>query len=301
MWFKRESKPFALRVKSLIVKRGSRIVINKLSFTVPKRGVFGVIGLSGSGKSTILLSLMGLINYSGLIERDNVVISYCPQGDAFLDDLTISENIRVFSWLQGVNYGVALRRAKDLFKELMINEPLNKLAGDLSGGQRKRLNIVLSLLNNPSIVLLDEPFAGLDYVTRSLLWGFIKRLGRSKSVLLTTHLLSEAQQYCNHLLVIGGKRYLSGSISDLRRVLSFNEFIRIKARINSSVIKKLRSYCELINVKLISVNNSGASFGLPGVIERKKLLTYLRKHGVDYNVIELRPPTLNDLFVVSVK
>ncbi len=299
--FKRERKSYCLKVNGLTVSYGSRRVISNLHFTVKRRSVFGVIGLSGSGKSSLLKAIMGLVRFSGFIDYSGS-IGYCPQDNAFFSDLTILENVKLFGNLSGTPLSVAVKRAKSLMKELLIDLPFSTVAGELSGGQQKRLNIILSLLNNPNIIILDEPFAGLDYVTRLLLWGFIKRLRRDgKTVILSTHLLNEAQEFCNNLLIIsGGKRFALGSISDLKRSLKFEQFVSLRfSYLNSVLSERIRHYCSVRGFKVISLSERFGSFGLPGVDERNNFISMIKRLGVKFKVEEFRVPSLNELLMVS--
>jgi ABC-2 type transport system ATP-binding protein len=293
-----------VNVKSLSIKYGIKNILRNVNFSVDKRDTFGIIGLSGSGKTTILKALMKLLPHYGLIEFSKTVknIGYCPQEDAFFDELTIKENAIIMSSLVSVDYLTLMHRLKVYMKELMLNEPLNKLASELSGGQKKRLNIILSLLNDPELVIMDEPFAELDYLNRSLLWQFIVKLkGKGKTVILTTHLLEEAQKYCNKILIItNGKRFALGSIAELKRRFNFNQFMRIRFNyLNKQNLLKLKDYCLKNEALVLEAFNNYVSFSLPNEEFKALLETFFNNNGLKYSIVEFRPPNLNDLFLVS--
>jgi len=302
--FKKKPKNYSIKVTGLNVSYGKKKVLNNIHFTINKKDVFGIIGLSGSGKSTLLKSLMGFINYKGLIDKTQDSIGYCPQEEAFFNELSLKENILLYGNMNSTSPNIALSRAQKLMNELMIKESLDKLAGELSGGQQKRLNIILSILHDPNTIILDEPFAGLDYMNRLLLWNFIKHLKRKgKTIVLTTHLLNEAQKNCNNLLIISkGKKFALGSISDLKRSLKFKQYMSIKFNYLSKENKdKIKTYCRRRNYWVLSTNERTISFGIPDVNARRKLLSMIKRLDVKYSVTEFRPPTLNELFMVSVK
>ncbi len=268
-----------------------------VKFNVYKRDLFAIIGLSGSGKTTILKSLMGLIKYKGKINFFIKKIGYCPQENAFIGDLSIKENIIIFSSLTKAKN--AIQRAQELMKMLKLNEPLEKPAKKLSGGQQKRLNIILSILHDPELIILDEPFAGLDYFTRSLLWEFLENLKRKgKTIILTTHLLNEAQEYCNKIMIINkGKRFAIGSLNDIKKRLKIEIILRVRfSYAGKERISKIKDFCKHNEIKLIEINKKYATFGL--LENKKKKLSNLLKN-LKAKIIEYREPDLNDVFMVS--
>jgi len=301
--FRKEPVNYSVSVKGLSVRYGTKTVLDNIGFTAGKRDVFGIIGLSGSGKTTLLKAIMGFTHYNGSIKRGKS-IGYCPQDEAFFNELSLKENVMLFGRLNSVDSKTAINRATKLLKDMEVNEPLDKMAGQLSGGQRKRLNIVLSLLHDPELIILDEPFAGLDYLNRSLLWGFIRHLkSKGHSIILSTHLLEEAQKHCNNLLIIShGKRFAHGSISDLKRSLKFRHYLNIKIKyLSQDNAKHIKEYCKKKGLKVVTLDDNGAGFGLPTNDERRGLLTMMKRLGVKYMIREYRPPELNELFMVSVK
>jgi len=312
-WFKKKFKLFEdgqrdhlINVKSLAVNYGKHKVLDKVSFNLDNRDIFGIIGLSGSGKTTILKALMKLVRYNGLIEFSDKIkrIGYCPQDNAFLEDLTIEDNALIMGSLLRVDNNTINNRLNSYMKDLMLNEPLNKPAAELSGGQKKRFNIILSLLHDPQLIIMDEPFAGLDFLNRSLLWYFILKLRRrGKTVVLTTHLLDEAEKYCNQILIISnGRRFALGSINALKRRFNFNYYMRVRFDyLNKNNLAKLKDFCSKRDSMIIELIANYAGFSIPNELFKKELEDYFQKLKLDYSIIEYRPPTLNDLFMVSSK
>ena len=213
---KKKETRVRVNVRDLVVLRGSKKIIRGLSFNVSKGQIYGVVGLSGSGKSTVLKSLVGLLLKQGEVKLSGGY-GYCPQEDAFFEDLTIKENIVLFGSLNGVREEKSLKKGRELLKSLLMLEKMNSIASSLSGGQKKRLNIIISILHSPKIIILDEPFAGLDYYNRKILWDFLKHLKNTGyTILLTTHLLNEAEDNCSEVLVLrNGKKFAAGSVRQI--------------------------------------------------------------------------------------
>ncbi|MBD3312300.1 ATP-binding cassette domain-containing protein [archaeon] len=302
--FKKEVKKYCIKAKKLSVSYGKKEVLKDINFTIDKKDIFGVIGLSGSGKSTLLKALMNFVHYKGSVDKMKGKVGYCPQEEAFFDDLTIKENVLLFGNLNSTPIDESIKRAEKLMERLEINEPLDKPAGELSGGQKKRLNIILSIINDPQIVILDEPFAGLDYMTRLLLWDFITHLRRQKkTIIFTTHLLNEAQKYCSNVLIISkGERFAMGSVSDLKRSLNFKLLVNVKFKyLSQDNQDKIKDYCEKRDLLVLGLNTDSGAFGVPGKNRMDNLVSMIKRLDTPFDVVEYRAPSLNEIFMVSVK
>jgi ABC-2 type transport system ATP-binding protein len=174
-------------------------VLKSISLNVKKGKITAIIGKSGSGKSTFLKLISGIISFGSsgdvrifgkprMLEKDS--IGFVSQELAFIPDLPIKDNIRICGLNSGIKESEALERADELMRLLRLDENLNKKPTELSGGQKVRLHIILSLLHDPKIIVLDEPFVGLDFLNRRWLWHFIELMKtKKKSVIITSHLL----------------------------------------------------------------------------------------------------------------
>lgn len=311
-FFRKEEKKsnLALKVQNLGFKIGNKWIVKDISFKVKQGDIYGIIGLSGGGKTTLLKLLMNLISKSsGKIEFfggkiNKKYIGFCPQEDSFFQELSIKENIILFSSLRGIDYKQAIERGKKLMKKLHLEEDIDNLAKNLSGGQRKRLNIILSIIHNPKIVLLDEPFAGLDYYNRKLLWNFFLNLKKSGiTTILTTHLINEAQEYCNRILIIDkGKKFASGSVSELKRKFKFYAYLKVKFQyLSNKKFREIEEYCKKNNIKIVEKFENEVSFSLQEEKDEQRIIDFLKKKELHFKVVEFREPTLNDLFMITIK
>lgn len=194
------------------------IAVKNLSFGVPAGECFGLLGVNGAGKTTTFKMLTtDLTPSSGHVyvkDKDNIVdalksqktywnkIGYCPQFDALYDELTPDEHIRLFSRVKGVKTKYENILSDSLLERLDLSHYANKPAGELSLGNKRKLSTAISLVGNPSIILLDEPTSGQDPVSRRKLWEEIINLTRikNKSVLLTSHSMEECEALCTRLV-----------------------------------------------------------------------------------------------------
>lgn len=176
------------RFKHLQVLRGADLHV--------ERGeVVGLVGENGSGKSTLLRIIIGLLR----LDQGNVSINgrcgYCPQEPLVFDGLTMEENIVYFGAGYGLSRQAALERGRDLMDQFNCRPYADRLTGVLSGGTRQKLNLILALLNDPDLLLLDEPYQGFDYESYLDFWELAGQLaGQGRSTMVVSHLVYDQRQ-----------------------------------------------------------------------------------------------------------
>ncbi len=215
-----------LKIRGLDISFKDNHVLRDLSFDVPSNCIVGLISPSGGGKTTILKCLANLqkpdkisILYKGnTYLRDISHISgYSFQENSLYEDLTLEENMLFFGTQIGLKEDVIRQRMGSIVNILKLEGHERVVAKNFSGGMKKRLDIAITLLNNPEILLLDEPFAGLDRNMRVDLWNLLiglKKMG--KTLILTTHLLDEFDLYADYVVKIEkGRNIYQGFIKDI--------------------------------------------------------------------------------------
>ena len=210
----------ALRVEELHVSYGPKRAVDGVSLDITEGEIFGLLGPNGAGKTSTLSAIEGLVRPdSGSIRIGEVDARVSPaaakarmgvqlQSTSFQSDLTIREIVRLYAGL----YGVPLSRSEidDLLDDIHLAEEASKRFSQLSGGQQKRVSLLIATIHSPPLVLLDEPTAGLDPQARRQLWDRIERLRDSgRSILLTTHSMEEAQAVCHRVAIIDHGRLLT--------------------------------------------------------------------------------------------
>ncbi|DBA00014.1 TPA: hypothetical protein N0F65_002017 [Lagenidium giganteum] len=209
-----------------------KCAVANLSFGLSRGECFGFLGINGAGKTTTMKMLTGdlfptsgtakLNGFDIVTERQQVrhCIGYCPQFDALLDLLTVNEHLQLFGRLKGFN-GVALQQEmKRLVRKLQLTAFANKLAGSLSGGNKRKLSVAIAMLGNPPLLFLDEPSTGMDPFARRFLWDVILRASvqsRHSTIMLTTHAMDECEALCSKAaIMVGGRLRCLGSIPYLK-------------------------------------------------------------------------------------
>ncbi len=194
---------------------GRKEVLRGISFSINQKDVFGLVGKSGCGKTTLLKILMGLIPLDrGDITFENLKFrrklnylrkntGYASQEDTLFDELTIKENAYFFGKL----YGLKKKQIKLNLGELLVLLGLDGFENfeirSLSGGMNKRANLLISLIHSPRLLILDEPTVGLDSLLRKSIWQYIKKINESgTTILVTSHLLDELENNCNKIAIM---------------------------------------------------------------------------------------------------
>ena len=181
-----------LRVKNVRKRFGRLEVLRGVDFTIDSGEIVGVTGENGSGKTTLLRIIVGLLR----CDRGKVSIfgnfGYCPQTPLVFDSITMEENIAYFSAAYGLGQEEGMVRGKTLMKKLRCDQFATKLAVHLSGGTRQKLNLIISLLHEPDLLILDEPYQGFDYESYLDFWDLARELKESgRSALIVSPMVYE--------------------------------------------------------------------------------------------------------------
>jgi ABC-2 type transport system ATP-binding protein len=199
----------AIRADGLRVVRGGRVVLDELSFAVPRGSVTGLLGPSGCGKSTLMRAIVGVqAEVRGRLEvlglpaghkRLRSAIGYVTQAPSVYADLSVLENLRYFGAILGAS-GAEIDR---VIRDVDLIDRRTARVAQLSGGQRARVSLAAALLGGPELLVLDEPTVGLDPVLRRDLWALFHRLAADDGVtlLVSSHVMDEAER-CQRLLLL---------------------------------------------------------------------------------------------------
>ena len=184
--------PVVLRLRDVSARRGRRTVLSGINLTIHRGEVVAVVGANGAGKSTLLQLCAGLLRASGGSIERTPNFGYAPQLDSLAPLLTVDEHLRLFGAARGIRQGRSISTGRRLLTRLGWTARGDQTAGTLSGGTQQKLNVALAQLNAPDLLLLDEPYQGLDALAYEDLWALISAWRTSGAgVLLVTHLLRD--------------------------------------------------------------------------------------------------------------
>lgn len=231
-----------IRAENLTKSYGDFTAVNGISFEVPRGESFGLLGPNGAGKSTTMKMIAAVsTRTSGVLEvlgldpnTDGPAIrsqlGVVPQEDNLDQELRVRENLIAYGRFFGMPRAVAATRADELLEFAQLTDRAKAKVEPLSGGMKRRLTIARSLMNDPQMLLLDEPTTGLDPQARHVLWDRLFRLKeRGTTLILTTHYMDEAEQLCDRLIVVDqGAIMAEGSPAQLIRDYSSREVLEVR-------------------------------------------------------------------------
>lgn len=234
--------PVAIDVQHVTRRFGSFVAVEDISFQVPMNGaILGIIGPSGSGKTTTVRMLTGALRpTSGRIRvlgedparfprSTRERIGYLPQSFSLYPELTVRENVNFVAALVGMLWRRRRRRVNEVLELVDLAHVRNRRAGRLSGGMQRRLELACALVNEPALLVLDEPTAGIDPLLRVTIWNELRRLrDEGRTLLVTTQVVAEAERCDAVMLVADGRVIAFAPPNELRRMASGGDVIEIE-------------------------------------------------------------------------
>lgn len=304
-----------LQTRLLTKRYGSTLAVDRLSLEITRGEIFGFLGPNGAGKTTSINMMVGLIDPSEgdvLIEGQSIRarqgevlrwVGVCPQENILWEKLTCLEQLEFV----GANYGLsnqyARKNGSTLLGELGLASKANELAGRLSGGMKRRLNLALALVHDPQIVFLDEPEAGLDPQSRVWVRDMVRRLAQRKTVVLTTHNMDEAERLADRVAIIDHGRLLVLDTPDrLKRGLGIDGLLEIEIDLSGrqEATQEWARLLDCLRPKFPGAQLTGGLLTLHGVDLAARLpeaLALIRAGGGRTGSIHMRAVTLEDVFL----
>ncbi len=227
-----------VEVKNLTKYFGNKKVLNNISFEVYKGEVFAFLGHNGAGKTTTLRILAGIIkDYDGIVNIYGTV-GYLPEERGLYKEETVKSILKFFCELAEVSFDEILH----WIDRLNLNKYLDYKIKELSKGNQQKVQIIISLIKNPDIVILDEPFSGLDVVNVRVLLDIINELKKDKSIIISSHRLEHVEKVCDRVAILK-----EGNIVYYGK-LKFREKVYIEILDNGKILKKEVNKNEAINI-----------------------------------------------------
>jgi len=259
-----------IKVENLTKKYGSVTALNGVSFVLNEGEVVGILGPNGAGKTTLLRILVmflsqddGTVTIEGMDIRNPSFeqaiknkIGYLPEHAPLYEDMTVEEYLMFVGRMYGIAENDLCEKLSKVVERCGLKEKVGSEISTLSKGYRQRTGIAQALIHDPKIIILDEPTTGLDPNQRIEIRDLIKEIGKSKTVILSSHVLSEVQATCSRILIINkGKIVADGTSKDLERMGQGKPTIYAQVeKITESLVEKLKALGGIMGVD-VSGNN----------------------------------------------
>jgi ABC-2 type transport system ATP-binding protein len=225
-----------LEVKDLQKIFATQVAVDKVSFQLGKGSIFGLLGPNGAGKTTLIRMITGIFYPDAgdiLFEgrrfdpmNDVLKIGYMPEERGLYKKMKIGEQALYLAQLKGLSHGQALQKAREWFKKFDMQSWWNKKVDDLSKGMSQKLQFVTTVMHEPSLIILDEPFSGLDPVNANLIKDEIYNLAhKGATIIFSTHRMEQVEEICDHIILMNkGGKILDGTVSSVKQQFKENLF-----------------------------------------------------------------------------
>ena len=288
----------SVEVNHITKTYGNRAVVNDLSFTVNQGEIFGLIGPNGAGKTTTIRMMMDIIKPDSgdieilgekLTEASKNNIGYLPEERGLYKKLSVIDSIIYFASLKGVEARTARERAEILLKRVEMLPHKNKKIEELSRGMGQIIQVIVTVIHEPKLIILDEPFAGLDPVNTQLLKEIITGLrNQGKTIIMSTHRMNDIEELSDRILMINkGRIVLYGDLTS----------IKSKYRNNSVLVECDGELGDIDGVTEKRAHNKALELMLDAKTTPQMLLGSLVRKGIAVNRFELSTPSLNEIFI----
>ena len=293
---------------SLILKNVSKSFVGKkavdnISFSLQEPGVYGLLGTNGAGKTTTIRMLLGIIKKDSgeitwkgkTVDRKNVNFGYLPEERGVYPKTKIFDQLMYFAELKGMRQEDATNAINKWAKELKVEEYLQMPAEKLSKGNQQKIQFMNAIIHDPELVVLDEPFSGLDPVNTKILKNIIINLiKKGKYIIMSAHQMETIEEFCSDILILNrGKTVLQGNLKEIKEKYPAN-------RIEIDVKQDISTYIKDFELEIETETNNNYIIKISDENSAHKLLNRLIVDGVQVDKFEIKKPTLNDIFIEKV-
>lgn len=292
-----------LKIENVSKSFGNKKVVDNISICMDKPEVFGLLGTNGAGKTTTIRMLLGIlkkdsgdITWNGkAVDRKKVNFGYLPEERGVYPKVKIIEQLKYFAELKGMSKDDAIESINKWAKLLKVEEYLNMPAEKLSKGNQQKIQFLTAVIHDPELIVLDEPFSGLDPVNTEILKKVIIDLVKEgKYIIMSAHEMHTIEEFCTNVIILNkGKTVLKGNLRSIKESYPANRVLISTNDNISNIIKSLKLEIEnnVDNSYVIKIKDENDGY---------KLLDKVIKSNIKVNKFEIEKPTLNDIFIEKV-
>jgi ABC-2 type transport system ATP-binding protein len=290
-----------LELKNLQKHYATQKAVDDVSFSIKQGSIFGLLGPNGAGKTTLLRMITGIFypDSGDLLfdgkpfdpQNDFVHIGYMPEERGLYKKMKIGEQAMYLAQLKGLSKSESLEKIKYWFKKFEMESWWNKKVEDLSKGMSQKLQFVTTVLHEPKLIILDEPFSGLDPLNANLIKDEIYGLAqRGSTIIFSTHRMEQVEEICDHIILMNlGKKILDGTVADVKQQFKENKFnVQFKGQPTALVSPIFTIEHQEKQQLIVKINEGYTS---------NHVLNYLLQQDVLIERFNEILPSLNDIFI----
>jgi ABC-2 type transport system ATP-binding protein len=292
-----------LKLENVNKSYGTKKVVNNITFEMDKPGIFGLLGRNGAGKTTTIRMILGILKKdSGVIEwngkkvaRENVNFGYLPEERGIYPKSKVIDQLLYFAELKGMKKEEALKSIEYWAKKLEVSEYLDQVAEKLSKGNQQKIQFMAVLIHNPELVILDEPFSGLDPINSEIIKNVIMELvNEGKYIILSSHQMNIIEEFCTDIIILNqGLTIIKGNLKEIKKSYGKNKLLIISD-------KKIDKYLDKKNFEVLSYKDGEYEIKFSDVNKVYELLSYLTNDKFLIDKFEIKEPSLHEIFIDKV-
>ena len=297
-----------LNVKNICKSYVNHRALDNISIDIPRANIFGLLGPNGAGKTTLIRIINQIINQDSgqiLLHGTNInyndirKIGYMPEERGLYKKMKIGDFLLFMGKLKGLSRSESINSARDWFNNLEVSNWWNKNIEDLSKGMSQKVQFISTVLHNPDLIILDEPFSGFDPVNANLIKKNLLRLkDEGKTIIFSTHRMESVDELCDNLVMINkSKKILSGKINDIKSAYK-SDIYKIKHL--NKIDDKITNF-SVIDSKIVFDNIYESEIKLTKKISSNDLLRLLLSNSIEILEFKQKTPNMNDIFIMKVE
>ena len=297
-----------LNVKNICKSYVNHRALDNISIDIPRANIFGLLGPNGAGKTTLIRIINQIINQDSgqiLLHGINInyddirKIGYMPEERGLYKKMKIGDFLLFMGKLKGLSRSESINSARDWFNNLEVSNWWNKNIEDLSKGMSQKVQFISTVLHNPDLIILDEPFSGFDPVNANLIKKNLLRLkDEGKTIIFSTHRMESVDELCDNLVMINkSKKILSGKINDIKSAYK-SDIYKIKHL--NKIDDKISNF-SVIDSKIVFDNIYESEIKLTKKISSSNLLRLLLSNSIEILEFKQKTPNMNDIFIMKVE
>ena len=292
-----------LKIENVSKSYGDKKVVDNINIELNNPGVFGLLGTNGAGKTTTIRMLLGIlkkdegkISWNGKeVTRKNVNFGYLPEERGIYPKTKIYDQLMYFAKLKGMRQEEADKQINYWMKRLEVEEYKNMTAEKISKGNQQKIQFITAVVHDPDLVVLDEPFSGLDPVNTELIRNIILELiEKQKYIIMSAHQMSVVEEFCTNILILNkGKTILQGNLTEIKNTYPANKVLLITKENIEDKIKEA-------NLSILLKKENEYEVKIDDEEQAYNLLNSLVNSNIKIEKFEIKKPSLHDIFIEKV-